>query len=1032
MATQRHFNTNLFACSSTAVLALVLATPSAAQETTQSPGAAVAQQAAASADAQSGLSGQTSAAPSTPESGSDIVVTGRRAAIENATERKRQSDTVIDSVVADEAGKLPDTSLTEVLQRVSGVTITRFASLGSPDQFSFEGTGVQIRGLSGITGLLNGREIFSANGGSGLNWGDVTPELMSAVDVYKASTADLIEGGIGGAIDLRTRMPFDYHKLEVDATVGGSYGDFSRKVSPSASILLTDRWNTPLGQFGALVDLSYTRFRYADSFIRSEPYYQTTYNNKQVFVPGGFDYGNDLFDRKRRGLYTAFQWKPTDNLTIYQIDFVSNYKQKVGGGGVFAVDDESDTVLSGEFDNANIFQRGVVQGRNGAFYPGNSNNSTPSNTTTADFTQGFEWDPSSGVALRGALQFVHSTAKADDYGLGVGSAGVPQEALDFTGDLPDVGFNGTGAAITDPAQAAINDVVWNHQRNRANMTAANLDASFDLGDGFFKKVKVGARYANRRETDSFVGTWWSATGRGWNGVPQSYVATSPADDFMLYDFPDFFKGRLDVPSSYLMASPSILQESALQHVLQTYTQCSPSGSGATYCDPAVSLYSDENFGNAPSITRTQVRTIDAYYELTFGSQGALPFTGNIGVRLVNDRVSSSGVFTFNGGSTYYMTAADAAASYAEVGGAAGLAAWQAAHPGQKLPLTYTTVQSTGPRTESAEYTHLLPSMNINFHPTRTVIVRFAANQTISPPGFNDIRASGNSSVVTVASPYGQNFPGIFQGYSYGAGNPTLKPAISTNEDFSVEWYPSKSTTAHIDLFNKSIKNMLIYNDIKLDSASFFGGVSPISTSTDTGASVVNPGPVNGAANLNADKRSRVRGVEVGLRTYFDMLPGALRGFGVEGNFTYIDSKAPSSKALDMQGNPLSGLPIVGLSRYNVNAALLYDLGHWDARLAYSWRSRYLATTTGNGTTGNYAINGVNGVQYSLPVYAAGMGTLDASLSYKFNDHFSLSVDGSNLLDNISRTTMEILPGVVVTRSWFLNDRRVAATAHIHF
>ena len=1029
-------NRSVLSCSasSAALAALLVAVPAYAQETTGAVGQQVGQQATTAADTQPGA-GQTTATPA-DAGGEEVTVTGRRAAIQNATARKQLSDTVIDSIVADEAGKLPDTSLTEVLQRVSGVTITRFASLGSPDQFSFEGSGIQIRGLSGVTALLNGREIFSANGGSGLNWGDVTPELMAAVDVYKASTADLIEGGTGGAIDLRTRMPFDFHKPEIDATVAGNYGDFSRKVSPSASVLLTDRWNTSLGEFGALIDLSYTRFRYADSFIRAEPYQQTTYNGQQVYVPGGFDYGNDSFDRKRRGLYAAFQWKPADNLTFYQIDFVSNYKQSVGGGGVFADDNESNTVISGTFDGNGVFQKGVITGRSGPYFPGNSNNNTPSNNTTADFSQGFQWNVTPRLSLNGALQFIHATAKADDYGLGVGSAGIPQENLDFSGGgLPIVGFNNTAGAVLDPTQATINDVVWNHQRNRANMTSANLDASLDLGDGFFKKLKAGGRYANRRETDSFVGTWWSATGRGWNGVPQSFVSDAPSGDFMVYDFPRFFKGRRDVPSSYIMASPSLLQESALQHVMETYTQCSPSGTGPTFCDPAVKLYNDENFATAPSITHTQVRTWSGYTELTFGSDGALPFTGNIGARVVHNKVESTGVFTFNGGTSYYLTAADAAASAAQVGGAAGLAAWQAAHPGQALPLSFTTVQSSAPRTDGIEYTRVLPSINLNFHPTHSVIVRLAANETMSQPGFNDIRASGSVSVLTTPNPAGSGFPGVFGGYSSGnngAGNPALKPAMSTNEDLSIEWYPRPSTTAHIDFFNKSIKNLLIYNDVALGSDAFFHGVTPASQPAAGGPPVVNPGTVSGTAIVNATKRATIRGVEVGGRTYFDMLPGALRGIGVDVNFTYIDSKSPSSKASDMRGIPITGIPIVGLSKYNVNAALLYDLGKFDARLAYSWRSKYLTTTTGNGTTGTYAVNGGTTVAYSLPVYAAAMGTLDASVSYKFNDHFSLSIDGSNILNNISRTTMEILPGVSVTRSWFLNDRRVAATAHIHF
>jgi iron complex outermembrane receptor protein len=141
------------------------------------------------------------------ETTGDIVVTGRRAALQAADQRKRRSETIVDSIVADDAGKLPDNSITEVLQRVSGVSIVRFAALGDPDHYSVQGSGVQVRGLTGVASRLNGREIFSANNGRAILWSDVTPELMSAVDVYKASTADLIEGGTGGQIDLRTKMP---------------------------------------------------------------------------------------------------------------------------------------------------------------------------------------------------------------------------------------------------------------------------------------------------------------------------------------------------------------------------------------------------------------------------------------------------------------------------------------------------------------------------------------------------------------------------------------------------------------------------------------------------------------------------------------------------------------------------------------------------------------------------------------------------------------------------------------------------------
>ncbi|RYD26456.1 MAG: hypothetical protein EOP89_07000, partial [Lysobacteraceae bacterium] len=208
-------------------------------------------QAISSNTTQAAAPGQGVGDPAADQTDGDIVVTGRRAALEAADERKRRSETIVDSIVADDAGKLPDNSITEVLQRVSGVSIVRFAALGDPDHYSVQGSGVQVRGLTGVASRLNGREIFSANNGRAILWSDVTPELMSAVDVYKASTADLIEGGTGGQIDLRTKLPFDFNgKFHVAGTGELALGDMANKADPSGSVLVTDSFDTPIRPIG--------------------------------------------------------------------------------------------------------------------------------------------------------------------------------------------------------------------------------------------------------------------------------------------------------------------------------------------------------------------------------------------------------------------------------------------------------------------------------------------------------------------------------------------------------------------------------------------------------------------------------------------------------------------------------------------------------------------------------------------------------------------------------------------------------------
>src|SRR5690606_20969896 len=95
----------------------------------------------------------------------EIVVSGQRSSILSAQQIKRNAETIVDSIVADDIGKLPDRSVTEALQRVPGVTIERFMDIGDPEHFSAEGSGVAVRGMKHVRSELNGRDSFSASGG---------------------------------------------------------------------------------------------------------------------------------------------------------------------------------------------------------------------------------------------------------------------------------------------------------------------------------------------------------------------------------------------------------------------------------------------------------------------------------------------------------------------------------------------------------------------------------------------------------------------------------------------------------------------------------------------------------------------------------------------------------------------------------------------------------------------------------------------------------------------------------------------------
>jgi TonB-dependent receptor len=190
------------------------------------------------------------------ETDGDIIVSGFRASLESAQNIKRRADTIVDVITAEDIGALPDRSVAETLQRIPGVNIGRFEKSSDPTRFSVEGTGVIIRGLPFVSSQLNGRDIFSANGGRVLSFEDVSPELVGRVEVYKNITADQIEGHIAGLVNLVTRKPLDRPGLNVAGSIEANYGDLRGDWSPTVNILASDTFNTPHGTFG--LQLSYS------------------------------------------------------------------------------------------------------------------------------------------------------------------------------------------------------------------------------------------------------------------------------------------------------------------------------------------------------------------------------------------------------------------------------------------------------------------------------------------------------------------------------------------------------------------------------------------------------------------------------------------------------------------------------------------------------------------------------------------------------------------------------------------------------
>jgi TonB-dependent receptor len=251
----------------------------------------------------------------------EIVTTGIRSSLQSAQALKRNANTIIESITADELGDFPDKSIAEALQRVAGITVNRFAASDDTAHFSAEPSGVIVRGLNMVRTEFNGRDSFSANSSRGLSWGDISPELMAGVDTYKNQMAELIEGGISGTVNMRTRMPFDQDDQTLALSLAANYGDLSEEVTPEGSALWSDRWELASGaEFGALANIAYSEVQTVSEGIqlyRMNRFRDVYGDNTLRYIPAIVSMRDNTYDRTREGAALAFQFaSPEDTILI--------------------------------------------------------------------------------------------------------------------------------------------------------------------------------------------------------------------------------------------------------------------------------------------------------------------------------------------------------------------------------------------------------------------------------------------------------------------------------------------------------------------------------------------------------------------------------------------------------------------------------------------------------------------------------------------------------------------------------------------
>ena len=1003
-----------------------------------------------------------------------VVVSGQRAALQSAQKLKQDSDEIVDSIVADDIGKLPDRSVSEVLQRIVGVTMDRVMARGDPGRFSVEGSGVLIRGLTYVSSQLNGRESFSANGGRGLSFEDVPPELMAGVDVYKNPSAEQIEGAIGGLVNLRTALPFDYNGFKAGLGVSVTKNVLADSNKPTISGLLSNTWNTDIGKVGLLIHAANSKSNTRTDGMFVDPYFlevepwtgKSDGDNNQYFraKPGGphwfpkaLGWRSLAFDRKRQGTYIAGQWKK-DNLQASLTHFRSKYNFYWDES---SIDSQADPYTSKVGADAKWGSNGALltgtitdPGHNGIPFNANTRFSQR-NSITKETAFNLVWTPTPALRIANDFQFIESTTQGFDSTVATG-INMPKETVDLSGDMPRLVLDATDKAyLADPSKYYWGFTMEHLDKSRATQKAWKGDIKYTFDHPVLQDLRVGLRLTDR-DTNNQVSNPsynWKAVTQSWQSAEFDPGAINQSWDWhpikslaylsrfggetQVKNFNNFMNGKNQVASLVLPKMSVAANYPSSYATLHSYyntlcTEYAVQLGKTPNCPPSwTPIPADES---SPNSNKQHEVTKKAYAQLRFGfEEWNVPVDGNVGLRVVNTDYNTTGFKSL----TYTATTI-------------GTGALQGSLP------TFTNYLQ--PIAIDNKYTDVLPSLNLRWKFNDKMQLRFAFAKALARADFSDLQPNlqllaGSATLRTVITPAQGSTPesrAIFiddyKNRGSALGNPLLKPVKSDQFDLSAEWYIDKASSITVAAFNKQLKDVIV-NQTGIVSAPDTTGKSwDFAYSTK----------VNGA-------KGWARGIEFAVQHYFNGLPGLLSGLGVQANATYVDSRQTRYNSVgsdwcsstadgtnlnlfvngcDTNAQSYGALPLPNLSRKAYNLAILYDHGPISARVAYAWRGKYLNGVAFPDNTGPNQTNGLNGNPQSpqfgrnnmplgLPIWTADFGQLDLGIQYRFTDKLTFAFEGQNLTDAIYKQLMQQHIGMM-GRSWFASGPRYSLSARLNY
>jgi TonB-dependent receptor len=946
-----------------------------------------------------------------PSNGNDavapeIVVTGIRASQERAVNIKRNAASVVDSISAEDIGKLPDVTISDSLQRIPGVQILRSAG---------EGSTINIRGLPQVTTLLNGEAYLGAQSITTIqpNFNDIPSQLFAGADVIKSSTADLLNAGITGTVNLRTRRPFDLKQgFTVAAAAEGSYGDKTKhKFDPNFNGLVS--WHND--RFGFLVGAAYSNVRLSNSHNGIQEGYGAALHNEGTadatstngfspanrphgkpvaggidvngdgdandafIVPQGFTGWNKINQRERLGINGSAQWKINDALELT-------------ADGFFTSQDEHDRTAGFQMQDVNWQAAEFVPGKSrdtGAIVNGYHVNTTSVynydlgsfdsyaqtdryKSQSQNYNLELKYD--NGGPFKGSLRGIYGKAYQNydqsyaQFSLSDGQQWQPGGIGHYPASLGgNRAFNPAGFTVNTVAgrNSLPATVDFTGSKPAITLPGQLLNELGNINDYALKTLSSEGNYRRKGDLKLFRADGSYEASPVINFTFGARYSERSVDDF------EFDRAAPLYAGNGASNSAGCLVKWKAFDVPMNNASCSAGDAAGFYTAGLTRKANDPTFGGQVKLFNPGVAGVPAMYVLDpHAMDNALAFQNQYypgNVDIMNPGASFNvGVKQISGYAQMNFKSEILGIPYT---GNAGLKVINT-----KLDITQFVTGNpqpyglaglvTGTLETKRDFTDYLPAFNLAFDFTHNLKLRFAFSKTMTLLDLSQWGGGLNPNYAIDTSNPGTPVFRVTGGSQNG--NPNLDPWRATNVEASLEYYLGRSSLLSVGAFHIDVDSFIQNGNItRSDLPDNDGVVRNRTVSIST--------PVQGAGGA-------LQGIEAGAKISFTdvpFVPTFLANFGIDTNFTYSPS---NSGKKDLAG---ATIPFQDNSKIQTNAALYYQDSRFQARVAWNYRSKRAVQSDFGGIVG-------------LEEYQAPTNYVDASVSYDVNPHFTVYAQGSNL------------------------------------